>query len=51
LAGWVADTFGTSVAFLFLAFTGLAAVAAVWLAMPETRPMPPLARKPAMLAA
>jgi MFS family permease len=51
LAGWVADTFGAPVAFLFMAFVGLAAFASVWLTMPETRPMPPLARTSAMLTA
>ena len=49
LAGWIADTFGAPVAFLFLSLIGLASVAAIWLAMPETRPMPPLARTSAML--
>jgi MFS family permease len=50
-AGWIADRLGAPAAFLFLAFVGLGALAAVWLAMPETRPKQPLARKSAMLAA
>jgi MFS family permease len=37
LAGWLADTAGDRVAFLGLAFAGVAGTALVWLAMPETR--------------
>jgi MFS family permease len=39
-AGWLADRFGTRPAFFFLAAVGLAAVALVSAAMPETRPTP-----------
>lgn len=37
-AGWLADHFGMRLAFFFLAAVGLAAVALVAAAMPETRP-------------
>jgi MFS family permease len=37
LAGWIADVAGEQMAFLGLAFAGLAGTALVWLAMPETR--------------
>jgi MFS family permease len=37
-AGWLADHFGMRLAFFFLAAVGLAAVALVSAAMPETRP-------------
>jgi MFS family permease len=39
-AGWLADHFGMRLAFFFLAAVGLAAVALVSAAMPETRPTP-----------
>ncbi len=39
MAGWVADHVGTQPAFLTLAAAGAAAVALLWLAMPETRPI------------
>jgi MFS family permease len=39
-AGWLADHFGARLAFFFLAAVGLAAVALVSAAMPETRPTP-----------
>jgi MFS family permease len=39
-AGWLADHFGIRVAFFFLAAVGIAAVALVSAAMPETRPTP-----------
>jgi MFS family permease len=39
-AGWLADHFGMRPAFFFLAAVGLAAVALVLAAMPETRPTP-----------
>lgn len=38
LAGLAAEWFGIGTAFALLAATGLASVAAVWVAMPETRP-------------
>ncbi|HTW53006.1 MAG TPA: MFS transporter [Stellaceae bacterium] len=38
LAGWVADAFGTPVAYIGLALVGLAAVLVAFSAMPETRP-------------
>jgi MFS family permease len=38
LAGWIADAFGASIAYLGLALVGLAAVAVAFIAMPETRP-------------
>lgn len=38
IAGWIADTEGPRLAFLFLAATGAAALALLFLAMPETRP-------------
>ena len=38
VAGWIADRYGDPAAFAALAFAGLAGVALVWLAMPETRP-------------
>ena len=38
VAGWIADAFGNSTAFMTLAAIGLAAAALVWMAMPETRP-------------
>ena len=37
MAGWIADVAGEPVAFLGLAFAGLAGTVLVWLAMPETR--------------
>lgn len=40
VAGQIADSFGTSIAFSCLAAVGLAAVLLVWVAMPETRPQP-----------
>lgn len=39
-AGWIADHFGTRMAFFGLAGVGLAATLLVWFAMPETRPQP-----------
>ena len=38
VAGWIADRYGDPAAFVTLALAGLAGVALVWLAMPETRP-------------
>jgi MFS family permease len=38
LAGWVADAFGASAAYVSLALVGLAAVLLALCAMPETRP-------------
>jgi MFS family permease len=38
LAGWVADHYGESATFIFLAAVGLAATLLVWSAMPETNP-------------
>jgi len=38
LAGYVSDRFDSSTAFLMMAGFGLLGLAAVWLAMPETRP-------------
>ncbi len=40
LAGYVSDRFDSATAFLMLAAFGLLGLAAVWLAMPETRPPP-----------
>jgi MFS family permease len=40
LAGYAADRFGGSVAFLGLAMIGAAALTMVWAVMPETRPIP-----------
>jgi MFS family permease len=40
LAGWIDDTFGTQVMFLFLAGAGTTATVLLWIAMPETRPAP-----------
>jgi MFS family permease len=39
-AGFCADTFGSTAAFLGLSLCGAAAAAAVWFAMPETRAAP-----------
>jgi MFS family permease len=50
-AGWLADSFGAPVAFVGLALAGLAALATVWLMMPETRPVSPLPGAPATAAA
>jgi len=50
-AGWLADTAGTPIAFICLALVGLAALATVWLLMPETRPARPRSRTPAVVAA
>jgi MFS family permease len=41
-AGWIADWFGSPVAFLALAAAGAAGTLLLWLAMPETRPAPAL---------
>jgi hypothetical protein len=49
--GWLADGFGAPVAFAGLALVGLAALATVWLMMPETRPVSPLPGAPAAVAA
>ena len=38
IAGWIADRYGDPAAFVTLALAGLAGLALVWLAMPETRP-------------
>ena len=38
VAGWIADHYGDPAAFAALALAGLAGLALVWLAMPETRP-------------
>jgi MFS family permease len=40
LAGWIADAAGLQVAFASLALVGVVATLFVWLAMPETAPMP-----------
>ena len=40
LAGWTAERFGDSAAFLLLAGAGLAGTLLLWLAMPETREWP-----------
>jgi MFS family permease len=40
LAGYAADRFGSSVAFIGLAMIGAIALTMVWAVMPETRPMP-----------
>jgi MFS family permease len=37
-AGWLADSFGSSIAFLALALIGLGALGLVWRMLPETRP-------------
>jgi MFS family permease len=50
-AGWIADMFGASAAFLGLALVGLAALALVWKLMPETRPDKPMTGTPAAVAA
>ena len=50
-AGWLADSFGAPAAFVGLALVGLAALATVWLMMPETRPVSPLPEAPATAAA
>lgn len=44
LSGGIADWLGMEAAFVALAFSGLAGTVLVWLAMPETRPMPPAGR-------
>jgi len=51
VAGWLADSFDVQAAFLALALVGLAALATVWLMMPETRPAAPLSEAPAVAAA
>jgi MFS family permease len=50
-AGWMADTLGAPVAFLGLACVGLAALATIWILMPETRPGKPLTGTPAAVTA
>jgi MFS family permease len=45
LAGYAADRFGSSVAFIGLAAIGAIALTMVWAVMPETRPMPAGARR------
>jgi predicted MFS family arabinose efflux permease len=50
-AGWLADEFGASVAFLGLALIGAVALLLVWRLMPETRPGKPLTQRPATVAA
>ena len=47
LAGYAADRFGSSVAFIGLALIGATALAMVWAVMPETRPIPAEARRKA----
>ena len=47
IAGWIAEHFDPQTMFLFLAAVGAAAVALLWIAMPETRPartVPPAER-------
>jgi MFS family permease len=39
VAGWIAERFGSQVMFLSLAGVGVVAVALLWVAMPETRPV------------
>jgi MFS family permease len=39
VAGWIAERYGTSETFLFLAAVGTMAVLLLWVAMPETRPV------------
>jgi len=41
LAGYMTDSFSSSIAFLTLAGVAAAGVTVVWLLMPETRPQPP----------
>jgi MFS family permease len=50
LAGWTAERFGDSTAFLLLAGAGLAGTLLLWLAMPETREQPavPPSQTPAL---
>jgi MFS family permease len=50
-AGWVADTMGAPMAFLFLALVGLAALWVIWAQMPETRPIKPIPRTHQAIAA
>jgi predicted MFS family arabinose efflux permease len=45
LAGYAADRFGGSVAFIGLAMIGAAALTMVWAVMPETRPIPAEAQR------
>ena len=45
LAGYAADRFGGSVAFIGLAAIGAMALTMVWTVMPETRPVPAEARR------
>jgi MFS family permease len=45
MAGWIADHFGSQVMFLVLAGVGVSAIALIWIAMPETRPLPKGPRK------
>jgi MFS family permease len=45
LAGYAADRFGSSVAFIGLAMIGAAALTIVWAVMPETRPIPAEAQR------
>jgi predicted MFS family arabinose efflux permease len=45
LAGYAADRFGGSVAFIGLALIGAMALTTVWAVMPETRPIPAKARR------
>jgi MFS family permease len=40
MAGWIADQFGPEVMFLVLAAVGACAIELIWIAMPETRPLP-----------
>jgi MFS family permease len=40
IAGWIADRFGPQMMFLVLAGVGASAIALIWIAMPETRPVP-----------
>ena len=50
-AGWVADQLGAPAAFFGMALVGLAALAMIWLMMPETRPSKPRTRRPAVVPA
>ncbi len=51
VAGWMADRFGAPAAFFGLTCAGVAALAAVWMLMPETRPGKPLTGRPAVVTA
>jgi predicted MFS family arabinose efflux permease len=51
LGGLVADRFGISTALTGLALVGVAATVLVWLALPETRPVPAASARPSPLPA